>query len=71
MEHKMKIWRDLNNYTQTALAKKVGTTAPNICRIEKGAQKPRHKLLMKLMDVTGLSADDFMCFPVLVKRKSA
>ena len=52
--------RDKRNWTQEQLAEKLGVSREHVNRIENGKKNLCFKMLMKILEVLELNADDFL-----------
>lgn len=60
--HPLRSYRLSSGIDLRSLAEQCNTTATTICRIEKGRQWPSWELMRRLVDLTGVSAGDFLEF---------
>lgn len=60
MAHPLAVFREKSGLSKQEIAARAKTTRQTIHRIESGDQLPSLGLVRRLMDVTGLRADDFV-----------
>lgn len=60
MTHPLTIFRAGKSLSKAQIAALAGTSRQTIHRIERGEQTPSLKLMRRLIDATGLRADDFL-----------
>lgn len=59
-ENPLKIWRQYRGLSGSQLAKRIGTTAASISRIENGSQNPPAAIWRKLARVLKVDVDDII-----------
>lgn len=57
----LRIWRKENGLRLIEAASEIGTTAPHLCKIELGQRIPSAPLLARILDITGLAAQQVLC----------
>lgn len=62
MAHPLREFRDRNGLRLEDLAARVGASISMLSRIEAGRARPSFKLLKRLVEETGTSADEFLSY---------
>ena len=59
----LRAWRESNNMTQCAAARKLGITQPFLRNLEIGERQPSTAMLVSILKLTGFSTDDLLGNP--------